>query len=111
MVSLLVHELPEDIDVQILPLLITAASFVPSSEEVIDIQFFVDPTEESSTQVEVRQVPLATFAYHVWESNEHWPLPLSVFVSQNKPVDSEHMLEPQAHSAVFIILPCVLAHG
>ena len=57
MVSLLVHELPEDVDVQILPLLITAASFVPSSEEVIDIQFFVDPTEVSSTHTGIIGTP------------------------------------------------------
>ena len=34
---------PELLDVQVFPLFITAASLVPSEEEVMDCQFFVDP--------------------------------------------------------------------
>ena len=61
-----IHVLPESVEVQ-MPCKATAVSFVPSSEEVMDFQYFVDPIEVTSIHelpesIEVQILPLETTA-------------------------------------------------
>ena len=42
---------PASVDVQMLPAMTTAASFVPSDDEVIEVQVLVAPTDVSSVKV------------------------------------------------------------
>ena len=56
-----VHDSPESSETHIFPLATTAASIVPSLEEVILHHFFVVPTDVSSVQVAPESLEVQIF--------------------------------------------------